>query len=198
MSAPVRPSGVADWPPSAPPCDVNVGGDTLHIRAVDSVTLLGIVADGSWPGVLPGLLDEDSAVRLWSRWLDDDDDLDWGDVFPVATSLMTRFSGCDWWGAQRILAIARAHWFEFDAHCAGMAFDPHTGPVYRTTAVAYAWLVEQQIDHSDNKKTTANLARLEQVLWTPPPWLAAGSEPVAPWTPEEESAGFFAAMNEQL
>jgi hypothetical protein len=172
------------WPggPIVPPHSLRVDGREVELD-VDQADLFRLVGDGDWWGVFPGSLTDPDAFT--DRLLDPHDPLDLRDMWRVATELIGRLCGCEWWAGMRLAAAARRAWFALDGWCAARGVDPGRLPLHRLCALVYRW----QLDLASSDK---EVRKFHAAVFDPPARLARLG--VTPWTREEEAASFRSTL----
>jgi hypothetical protein len=164
------------------PLALRVDGEQLLLDA-EGEELFELVANGDWWGLFPGCLTDPEVFT--PRLLDPRDPLDLRGMWRVATAIITGLCGTDWWAGQRLAALARSAWFDLDGWCAERGVDPALLPLHRLCALTYRW-------QASYAQTEAELLKLRSQVFDPPRSLPRLG--IAPWTREQEAAGFASTM----
>ncbi|MBA8827897.1 hypothetical protein FHX42_005304 [Saccharopolyspora lacisalsi] len=116
---------------------------------------------GCWWMLIPGRLEEQARAWLESRIQDPRDGFDVDLLEDVATRVLGRVLGCDFWAGRRLLMAVAAEWMQFDGLAVQWGFDPLNAPVHRT--VNAMWALQVQGCDEDSKR-----ARLESEVFAGP------------------------------
>lgn len=150
--------------------------------------LIECVARDAWWDVIPSALSDADRSRIVHRLHDPDDRLDLVALWQVATQVLGRALGWDWWAAVRIARKLRAQWISFDIWCMRVGLDPRTLAADRMLNAGLLYLME-----TAEGKMGGELLRAE--LFTPPVLPASMRHRVPLWSEEEESELFAAALS---
>lgn len=190
------------WPggPIELPHVVTIDGIEVEIPEIPTSTLLGWLATGAWWSLFPESVDQTRIMPLTARFVDDEDNFDFENLWFPATTLFGRLAGTHggesstgWWPALRLAATATANWTLYTAWCATVGSSPIEGPLWRVTGTIYGWL--RALRAGDEQE----LAKLDQFVWAPPPVKAAAEPEQLPQHVREEEAKLaLAALAETL
>lgn len=169
------------WPggPVELPLILRLDGEDLTIPAVPTPQLLHMLATRSWWQLVPNHLPMGQLAHVARRLHDNDDPLDMEDLWHPTVEIMTRLAGLmdqhgtiNPWPGTRLAASAVVQWPLFIAWCATHGLDPAAAPLWRVMGGIYAWLRESM--------SGRDLAKLEQDIWAPPPYVASGPDTELP------------------
>src|SRR5690606_28577626 len=151
---------------------------------------LALEPPGCWLALIPLQLSEAASERLWSRLLDAEDEFDLDDLETVATDVLGRAVGMDFWAATRLAATVYSNWLVFDGWSYTRGLDPLAEPIGRVLSGCYAWRAQQC-------EKEADITRLNHQIWSGPPATTAaghrrGAEEAVPaWASEDREAEAF-------
>lgn len=145
-------------------------------------------ATGNWPQIFPYCLHPDYEEPVWERMADRYDAFGMRAMWKVVMTIAPDIYGVEWWSAERMLATAEANWGSFSTWCVGKGFDFTAAPAHMLVSGAWGWI-------TNNAKDEKEFAKLQQKFFAPPkPLSKKRMKSVPGFTPQEQAAGFQAAM----